>query len=83
MCTIYRTRHHGFNEHEAIPANKEPFLNQLARVILIHIIGTAPPVGVFMCIHVNTCVLPVVTSFVRVSHESCRTGTVSLVRVIT
>ena len=35
--------------------------------------------------NVNTCVLPVVTSFERVWHESywVRTGTVSLVRVIT
>ena len=49
------------------------------------IIGTAPPVCVFMCIHVNTRVLPVVTSFERVWHEShwVRTGTVSLVCVIT
>jgi len=30
------------------------------------IIGTAPPVCVFMCIHVNTHVLPVVTSLTRV-----------------
>ena len=45
------------------------------------IIGTAPPVRVFMCIHMNTHVLPVNC------HEfdtSCvRTGTVLLVRVIT
>ena len=34
------------------------------------IIGTAPPVGVFMCIHVNTRVLHVVMSFERVSQES-------------
>ena len=49
------------------------------------IIGTAPPVCVFMCIHVNTRVLSVVTSFEQVWHESywVRTGTVSLVCVIT
>ena len=49
------------------------------------IIGTAPPVRVFMCIHVNTCVLPVVTSFERIWHEFTGLelhGTVSLVRVI-
>ena len=34
------------------------------------IIGTAPPVCVFMCIHENTRVLLVVTSFERVWHES-------------
>ena len=33
------------------------------------IIGTAPPVHVFMWIHVNTRVLPVVTSLERVWHE--------------
>ena len=32
------------------------------------IIGTTP-VHVFMCIHMNTCVLPVVTSFERVWHS--------------
>jgi hypothetical protein len=49
------------------------------------IIGTAPPVCVFMCIHVNTHVLPVVTNFERVWHVSywVRIGMVSLVRVIT
>ena len=49
------------------------------------IIGTAPPVHVFVCIHVNTHVLPVVTSFERVWHEPywVRTGTVSLACVIT
>ena len=49
------------------------------------IIGTAPPVWVFMCIHVNTYVLPVVTSFEWLWHESywVRTGMVSLVRIIT
>ena len=49
------------------------------------IIGTAPPVCVFMCIHVNTRVLPVFMNFERVWHESywVRTGTFSLVRVIT
>ena len=47
------------------PANKEPFLNQLAHIIISYwfIIGTAPPVRDFMCIHVNTRILPVVTSF--------------------
>ena len=42
------------------------------------IIGTAPLVRVFMCIHVNTRFLPVVTSFEQVCHESYwfRTGTV-------
>ena len=30
------------------------------------IIGTSPPVRVFMCIHVNTHVLPVVTSLTQV-----------------
>ena len=49
------------------------------------IIGTAPPVHVFMCIHMNTRVLSVVTSFEWIWHQSywVRTGTVSLVRVIT
>ena len=49
------------------------------------IIDTTPPIRVFMCIHVNTCVLPVVTSFERVWHKSywVRTGTVSLACVIT
>ena len=49
------------------------------------IIGTAPPVPVFMCIHVNTHALPVVKSFEQVWHKTywVRTGTVSLVRVIT
>ena len=48
------------------------------------LIGTAPPVHVFMCIHGNTRVLPVVTSFERVRYESywVRTGTVSLAHVI-
>jgi len=49
------------------------------------IIGTALPVRVFMCIHVNTRVLSVVTGFEWVWHELYwgRTGTVSLVRLIT
>ena len=49
------------------------------------IIGTTPPARVFLCIQVNTRVLSFVTSFERVWHKSyrVRTGTVSLVRVIT
>ena len=50
---------------KSYPANKEPFLNQLARVDHLFIIGITPPVGVFMCIHVNTHVLPVVRSLME------------------
>ena len=44
------------------------------------IIGTTPPIRVFMCIHMNTSVLPVVPSFEWVWHESylVRTGMVSM-----
>jgi hypothetical protein len=66
---------------DVFPAYKEPFLNQLARVILVHNWYRSTS----MCIQVNTRVLPVVTNFERVWHESywVRTGTVSLVCVVT
>ena len=47
---------------EPIPANKEPFLNQLARVILVHNWYRSTS----MCFHVYSRVLPVVTNFERV-----------------
>ena len=43
---------------DKLPANKEPFLNQLAGVILVHNWYRSTS----MCFHVNTHVLPVVTS---------------------
>ena len=64
-----RLRHHFlscFYLSHNLPANKEPILKTSWHVSYWFIIGTAPPVQVFMCIHVNTRVLPVVTSLTRV-----------------
>ena len=47
------------------------------------IIGAAPPVCVFVCIYMNTCVLPVqLLLWVLKELSWARTGTVSLARVI-
>ena len=66
------------------PANKEPFLNQLARVILVHNWYRSTST----CFHVYSCEYMCSAcchDFEWVWHESywVRTGTVSLVRIIT
>ena len=59
-----QSKHVPGEEHTCIlalhlPANKEPFLNQLACVILVHNWYCSTST----CFHMNTHVLPVVTSF--------------------